>query len=404
MIGDLPVSPLQYRYLFPDLASLPESEQAILRHYAATGREEIEQRKRVPKRDRLDAIRLQMLSPGPLRRAPPSPNWLLAAGSTGTLDVFFSHEAPEAGAFEPPVGATRSPHWRLHLKGPHHGFYQRGIPGLANSIDETATWIEKVVRAVKPTRLRFFGFGTAAYAAILFGHLLAADAIYAFAPEIVLGIPQYRSARRYKPGFHPIHRDLRPYLRGLADRLAIVYPAYEPMDFRMLQWVREAGVGNVALAADFHPAGLSARLDLMLSAEETPLPAERIVRFVHPEPYDAAATERVATAYESWADRDFARSERLLREAAADDPRNYGFMCHLAVHRALQGDAAGAEEQLRPAFRSLVADYEAYGARMTRRARVVLRSHYHPTPEQAAAIEKLFERVHQEVMREAGTA
>src|SRR5579875_504261 len=168
LIGGTAVSPLQYRYLFPDLARLPPSDEAITRHYAATGKREIENRRRVARPDRLRAIQLQRLSPHPLAAAPPSPNWHLVAGSSGTLDVFFSDGAEAEGGFAPPLAATQWPHTHLHLQGDRHSFFQHGIPGLTGSIDETASWIEAVARAIRPTRLRLIGAGAGAYAAILF--------------------------------------------------------------------------------------------------------------------------------------------------------------------------------------------------------------------------------------------
>ena len=273
----------------------------------------------------------------------------------------------------------QSPHTRLYLKGEFHGFFQRGIPGLTGSIDETASWIEAVIRTVKPTRLRLIGFGAAAYAAILFGHLLAADAIYAFAPEVLLGLPQYRSARWFPAGFHPVYRDLRPLLPALRDRLAILYPAYEPIEFRMLRWVLDAGVENVALGVDFHPGGLAVALDRMMAAEETPIAATSLTRVLHPGRYDFAAIERIATAYETWMEGDIALAETLLRAALADDPRNYGFMCHLAVHRGLQGDLAATEALLRTALEGMVGDYGPYGREVARHAKSVLRGFYEPS-------------------------
>jgi hypothetical protein len=397
VVGGLPVSPLQYRYLFPDLAGLPDAEEAITHHYVMAGRHEIEAGQRAAHHERIAAVRLQRLAPGGLAAAAPSPNWRLEPGSTGTLDVLLSHGAVEEGAFEPSPAATLSPHWRLYLKGEFHGFYQRGIPGLTQSIDETASWIEQVVRAVKPTRLRFLGFGSAGYAAILLGHLLAADVVYAFAPEIVLGIPQYRSARCYRPGFHPLYSDIRPLLRGLGDRVAIVYPAYDPAGFRMLQFVREAGVENVALGVDFHPGGLAVPLDVAMLAEETPPPARRLTRIEHPGTYTDVALERIAAAYEAGADGDLARSEPLLRAALADDPRNYGFMCHLAAQRGLQGDPEGAERFIRPALSGMIADYGAFGLEVARHARSVPGGYHAAAGDQLGAIQSLFDRLHAEV-------
>ena len=166
---------------------------------------------------------------------------------------------------------------------------------------------------MKPRRIRTIGFSAGGYAAILFGHLLSADAIYACGAELALGAPQYPSARWYpEQAYDPAYRDLRPFLPRLRGRIALFYAAYDPIEFRAIQAVQEAGLDNLALVADFHPCGTAVPLKPLLQAAGPVLPVSRTGSLLHPAVYDDAAVERIATAYEAFADGDLARSEPLL--------------------------------------------------------------------------------------------
>ena len=102
LIGEPAISPLQYRYLFPDLARLPESDEAIAAALRA-GREAGDRRAAGASPIRTGCAPSSCSASRRTRSppAPPSPNWHLVPGSSGTLDVFFSHGAQAEGAFEP---------------------------------------------------------------------------------------------------------------------------------------------------------------------------------------------------------------------------------------------------------------------------------------------------------------
>ena len=167
----------------------------------------------------------------------------------------------------------------------------------------------------------------------------------------------------------------------------------------MLKFVREAGVDNLALGVAFHSGGLAPGLGRLMEPVETPIPARRLTRILHPGRYDLAAIERIATAHEALMGGDIAGAATLLGAVLADDPRNYGFMCHLAVQRGLQGDLAGTEVLVRTAFDGMTADYGPFGRELARRAKSVLRGFEAPAPDGLRAMEPIFDRLSEAVVQ-----
>ena len=386
-----PLTPLQYRWLFPDLANLPESEAALARHYRTSGRDEIARKVRFAPADRLLALDLQRLSP----TAPdtvPSPFWRYVPGTSGTLNIICSHIAP-AGQFGPTIPQNGSPDAQLYIRPEAHEYFQRGVPGLTTTIEETARWLEAVIAHLRPTRLRVVGFSAGAYGALLFGHLLSADAITAIAGDFVLGRPQYRSHLWYEArSYHPAYRDLRPFLPAMAPRLALLYPAYDPIDFRAVQEARAAGLANMAMCADFHPAENGVKMAAILAGPETLVPIERFNPYPYPDPFDDATVEQLAAAHEALAERDYARSAGLLRGAAEKHPRNHGLFCHIGIQQGLMGDMAGGEATIRAAREALLREFpDGYGERLARFARTLVRDFYQPEPTLLRRLEALFE-------------
>ena len=395
IIGGLTLSPRQYRSLFRDLATALPDEEAAAAHYLTHGGQEIADGRRTPRPELLLELELQQLSP--LAPAEPrSPYWRYFPGTSGTLDIVFSHNAP-VGTFAPPAPekAPTDGDARLYLKDENNTFYQHGIPGLTDSIDATARWLEQAIARLRPTRIRTLGVSSGGYGAIVYGHLLGADAIHAIAPEIVLGLPQYRSALWFKqPRYDPAHRDLRPFLPALNARLSIVYPAYEPLDYRMLQACRTAGLDHLALTADFHPGGNGALVDRVFGAAPALVPPAAMIVRRYELHYDDATIERIAIAHEAMIERDYARSGALLRDAVAADPANAGLRCHLGVHRFLEGDRGRAEDAIRAAVQEIAAaqDGGSRGRLVARSAKQIVRGFYDGPRGQIGALEAIFDR------------
>jgi hypothetical protein len=382
------LAPLQYRWLFPDLAALPDEDHVIRHHYRQNGRGELAADLRRAPPDRLLKLDLQQLSALP--DAPPSDFFHYVPGTSATLNIICSHYAPP-GHFAPVLPQVNGDP-QLYIKYDGHEFFQRGVPGLAPTIEDTAHWLEAVIARLRATRIRIIGFSGAAYGAILFGHLLSADAIHAVGPELMLGRPRYRSHQWYtRREYHPLYRDLRPFLPGLARRIALYYPAYDPMEFRSLQEARAAGITNIGMTADFHPGSHAPDRAALSGGPELLVPVSQVNAHPYEQPFEDDTVEHLATAYEAATDGDYDTSIALLRRIVAQHPRNHGFRCHLGIQMALTGNVRGGVRAITAARAALAKEFPEYGARLARLAKPIVRGFYAPSPELTRRLEAIFD-------------
>jgi len=70
---------------------------------------------------------------------------------------------------------------RIMVRDPDGSFYLKGID--ANGFDHLVSRLRDDIESIKPQRTIFIGPSSGAYAAVLFGHLLGADYVHAFAPR-----------------------------------------------------------------------------------------------------------------------------------------------------------------------------------------------------------------------------
>ena len=87
---------------------------------------------------------------------------------------------------------------KLFLRDVHQAWYHRGLPGVGGRIDEIAAFIRTEIAGMGATRIAVFGNSMGGYAALLFGALLNAHEVHAFAPQTFLS-----------PGSLIRHRDFR---------------------------------------------------------------------------------------------------------------------------------------------------------------------------------------------------
>jgi hypothetical protein len=98
---------------------------------------------------------------------------------------------------------------RLLLRDPLNAWYQRGIPGLGTHVDEVVGTLRSLIRSIRPSRVITIGQSMGGYAAIMFGMLLDADPIVAFAPVSHLN-PREASCYgdwRYVPTMYRLEED-----------------------------------------------------------------------------------------------------------------------------------------------------------------------------------------------------
>jgi pimeloyl-ACP methyl ester carboxylesterase len=75
---------------------------------------------------------------------------------------------------------------RLFVRDLRQAWYHRGIPGHGSSIEEVADALRALAREHGAKRIVMAGNSAGGYAAMLFGTLLPADTVLAFAPQTVL--------------------------------------------------------------------------------------------------------------------------------------------------------------------------------------------------------------------------
>lgn len=387
------LSAAQYRSLFPDLAqNLPEGDAAALRHFEATGRHELADGRRTAPEAGLVELQLQQFSPA-LPDGGKSPNFAFRAGTTGTLDIYFSYPVP-ADLFVPSPQDTAGGNARLHVKETTHSYFQRGVPGISTSIEETAQWLERIIAWMQPNRLRIFGLSAGGYAALVFGHLLSADAVVAISPEVVLGKPLYRSQRWFPNAiYNPDFQDVTRLVEGLGARLALVYPAYDPLDYEMIRLCRERRPANMAFVPHFHPGAACIDVGAFIRAgAELPAFSNLLVQD-YDFRYDDAAIASAIRAYESIMTRDYASSLPLLRDLLGADPRNFGFLLHVGAQQALLGDPVQGVASMREAFAGIRATHRnpEIGQFVLRASRAPLRYYYDADRRMIALLERLWD-------------
>ena len=304
----------------------------------------------------------QMSEAGGAADAPPGDYDLFRRGASDTLDVVFCRAFTAPRSFQ--LARLPSPNSQLFLNVRGNDYYQRGIPGVTRSIEETASWLLDVAARCGAARIRTMGISMGAYAALLFGHLVGAEAIYACAPRLTLGRPSCRSWRWNRARvYHPAHRDLSVLLPGLVPRASLVFPAFDIMDHHdIVLAMRAVGPGRVRLVRAFHPCRHGFDWARIVA---TPAPLgfgdDILGRAEHRLAGGIDDLARLARAYTAVAERRFADALALLAQSAPRDPDNAGIHYQIGMMHALLGDLERASTALRGAGAALWNDVDSCG-------------------------------------------
>jgi len=271
-------------------------------------------------------------------------------GQSKTLDIVFSLSHKPQGKFS--LSDIGSDNTQIFLNVKDNDSYQRGIPNITTTIDETARWLERVVKHFQPTVVRTMGESMGGYAALLFGHLLGADAIYASGPFARLGEPYCLSLEWYRGAkYDPRYQDISGLLANIRTRSCVVFPIYELFEYLQIPHFSDWSERNLFYCGDFHPGGSAIDWDAVIASDQ-PLGFEggftRKPR--HPLVYTRAHIECGRKAYIAVRRRESSAALRTLAEFAEFDPQNYGIAYRLGVHQALMGDMATAKATLRGAM------------------------------------------------------
>jgi len=270
-----------------------------------------------------------------------------------TLDILFSEGHKHEGDFSFADFPTANSQIFLNVRDTDS--YQRGIPGLTSSIDETARWLGRLIDCHKPEIVRAFGESMGGYAALLFGQLLGVDRIYVVGPFAVLGQRFCRSREWYKHAtYDPHYQDITRLLPRVQDKAHVVFPTFELREYGQIRHFHEWPHSSLFYGRGFHPGGHSMNWEMVLASEQ-PLDFDDGITWGtrYPFIYTGAQIERLWTTYVAIRQREHRKALQALEEIALVDPRNHGIRYRQAVQQALTGDTDRAVSTLEPALKGL---------------------------------------------------
>jgi hypothetical protein len=270
-----------------------------------------------------------------------SPYAKIIPGSSGTTDIVFSHANIPPGTFNLERTGARI-NSKILLNTHNNDCFQRGIPRIADSIDTAAPWLAQKVKELGGTTLRVIGLSAGASAAIVYGHLLGADAVISVAPEIELGIPGYRS-HGWNPVkcYDPVWRNTAPLLPQLGRRLGVVFPAWDVSEFRSLQAVMDVPDVNLTLVPDMHSGTRQLDWRRITAAPGAVDLAEMTLNGVYDWQLNRDQLWWGIAGYEAIG-KDDALADQVFADLLVADPTNPGFAYRAAIQKALLGDCGHA--------------------------------------------------------------
>ncbi len=154
------------------------------------------------------------------------------------------------------------PAHKLFFRDVHQAWYHRGLPGVGARIEKIATFIRAEIASMGATRIAVFGNSMGGYAALLFGALVGAHEVHAFAPQTFLSpwsLIRHRDFRWkrdiwrvYFSSDRSAYLDLREALRSAnGTQFHVHFSAMNKLD--AIHAHHLAGLGNVHLHD--HPEG-----------------------------------------------------------------------------------------------------------------------------------------------------
>jgi hypothetical protein len=158
-----------------------------------------------------------------------------------TLMISFA-VFPRAGgksAFDFVRATTPIPIKKLFLRDSHQMWYQKGTPGVGDSVPEVAEFVRQIVLREKVKRVIMIGNSGGAYSAILFGAMIGADEVQAFGPPTRLleeddtSFPEQLAVLKEERGLTSPFLDLRKVLEQYLKpqtRIVIHYPRGDKRD------------------------------------------------------------------------------------------------------------------------------------------------------------------------------
>lgn len=248
---------------------------------------------------------------------------------------------------------------KLLVRDPSDCWYNAGVPGVGETVDQIAERLREELGAMGAKKVFTIGSSMGAYAAILFGCLVGAERVMAFAPQTLLD-PMFAHS---PPDGVPLQApDLEPIARSApSTKIDFVVGWDDPIDvfyyFRLEHlpsvrglariggshtFIESLGIGLPQIIEDLMGGGAPAGFEVQAPADDE---------------VKAGITESVLAYHRS----EYARSASLIAPVADANPSWAGlhFMRGLACFNAW--DLDGAEAAFGAAKRANPDWYEPYG-------------------------------------------
>jgi len=295
------------------------------------------------------AMALQRLSP--TADAAPSPYLKVQFGRSSTLDIVFTKSHMPAGTFCMTDMVAESSNTIVHVNVTNNDYYQNGIPGITDSIQQTAAWLSAVRDCLGASCVRTAGLSMGAYAAVLFGDMIDADLIFSFSAVVKPG--------HLTLGQKTSFRDIAARLRTVVPRTVITFGAFELCEYRYLQHCLDAGVDldEIVWMPNFHPGAGSLNFHALFRAPDV-VPIEAVVKQRYDSPLDLGDVAALSAAFGSVYHGRHAEVVTMLGSILERDPGNPELYYRLGVHLVLSGDTGPAL----PAFRTARTIFEEVNA------------------------------------------
>jgi len=284
---------------------------------------------------------IQLLSAFP--DAEPSPYFDFVLKSPRILDIAFTFAQMPAGTFTFKASYDGSPHSVLHLNTADNDYYQRGIPGVTRSIEETAAWLRTIRRTFGFQAVRVIGASMAGYAAVLFGDLIDAELICALSPVTDRSHTFLGKTARFESLDEAVVR--------IRDRAVMTFGAFDVVEYKFIASCLDWGLrlDELAVVGNMHGCILSFDLPKFLTGDET-LSARELLVNPYAIPLDDALIREVARLNPFTVDASDTHTLEVLERAAAVDRFNPAYPFRRAVLLSLRGETEEAMQAMRDTF------------------------------------------------------
>jgi tetratricopeptide (TPR) repeat protein len=164
----------------------------------------------------------------PTAQSGPSFDFRISEGAT-KLVLYFSGTAMSNGKFNYWKIGNAIPTHRLFINNGRNHWYQDGVPGLGESVDETVETIRLWAKKLGASEIYTVGQSMGAHGAILYGAKLGAR-VLAFNAETIIGLEASRSEKLMQDNPAIVYPDLRPVMEEATQPIYAFAGERDPID------------------------------------------------------------------------------------------------------------------------------------------------------------------------------